>query len=101
VSRRQTSLFFDGETYEPKHDEGRLGSVLDHVRRYMLDPMMTCGPWRTLAEIAAGLPVDATEAGISARLRDLRKERFGSYIVERRRRGDPKAGLFEYRVRRP
>ena len=35
------------------------------------------------------------EASISARLRDFRKH---GLSVERRRRGDPRAGLWEYRV---
>lgn len=40
----------------------------------------------------------APEASASARLRDLRR---AGLTVERRRRGDPKAGLWEYRVGLP
>ena len=82
---------FDGETYEEEHDEERLSRQIIRVRSIMLD-----GQWRTLAEIAAitGDP----QASISARLRDLRKRKFGSYIVNRRRRGLKKHGLFEYQL---
>lgn len=82
---------FDGETYEEALDLERLGDQLQAVRRVMLD-----GRWRTLAElgVAAGCP----EASASARLRDLRKKRFGGHAVERRRRGEGKRGLFEYRL---
>lgn len=82
---------FDGSTYSPDLDESRLTSQLDRVKTLMLD-----GKWRTLGEIS--LVTQGSEASISARLRDLRKERFGSYQVERRRRGDPSDGLFEYRI---
>ncbi len=55
------------------------------------------GPWWTLSEIAqwTGYP----EASISAQLRHLRRKRFGSYRVEKRRRDE--GGTWEYRVRRP
>ncbi len=54
------------------------------------------GWWWTLREISqhTGDP----EASISARLRDLRKARFGAHTVNRRRRGDPTKGVFEYQL---
>lgn len=54
--------------------------------------MLRGGWWslRELHNLAGG-----SEAGISARLRDLRKPRFGGYQVERRR---VEGGLFEYRI---
>lgn len=82
---------FDGATYEPEHDKARLTSQLERVKALMLD-----GQWRTLAEIQDS--VGGTEASVSARLRDLRKSRFGGFAVDRRRRGMPSTGLFEYRV---
>lgn len=88
-------LNFDGETYEAKHDHKRLSSQLEMVKRLTLfydDPPQ----WWTLTEIS--LYADAPESSISARLRDLRKPKFGGYKVERRRRGDPKQGVWEYRV---
>lgn len=86
-----TSLFdFDGSTYEPMHDQKRLNTQMERVKALMLD-----GKWRTLGEIqnVAG----GSEAAISARLRDLRKERFGGYDVERMR---IEGGLYAYRVRK-
>lgn len=84
-------LTFDGKTYQAELDLERLASSLDRVKALMRD-----GRWRSLSEIAQRC--GCSEAGASARLRDLRKPRFGRYTVERRRRGDPKAGLWEYRL---
>jgi len=80
---------FDGGTYQADLDRPRLENQLSLVRQLMSD-----GRWRTLAEVLAGVGV-GSEAGISARLRDLRKPKFGGYVVERRRRH---GGLWEYRV---
>ena len=52
--------------------------------------------WNTLVEIQ-DLTVDP-QASISAQLRNLRKERFGSYLIEKRYRGDRLNGLWEYRL---
>lgn len=82
---------FDGQTYVQSLDGTRLFAQLEKVKTLMSD-----GRWRTLREMAA--LVQAPEASVSARLRDLRKPKFGGYTVERRRRGEPKRGLFEYRV---
>lgn len=80
---------FDGETITDAVDGPRLHRQLADVKAWMLES----GGWHTLAEIkrATGYP----EASISARLRDLRKEKFGSYRVERRR---VSGGLWTYRV---
>lgn len=82
---------FDGATYEPEHDQVRLNAQTERVRRLMAD-----GHWRTLAEIC--LATGDREASVSARLRDLRKPRFGAFDVERRRRGEASRGIFEYRL---
>lgn len=88
---------FDGATYDPERDGERLGREMTAVARLMLD-----GEWRTLAYISETLEMTTgiryPEASISARLRDLRKPRFGSHTVERRYCG---AGLWEYRVNDP
>jgi len=78
---------FDGDGLTAA-DERRLSKQLEAVKRLMLD-----GRWRTLAHIA--LATGAPQASVSARLRDLRKEAFGGFKVERRSCG---AGLYEYRV---
>jgi len=78
-------------TLDPKLDAERLGKQIDRVRDYMLD-----GRWHTLEEIS--LHTGAPPASASARLRDLRKPKFGCYFVERRRAGHPKAGIWEYRI---
>ena len=82
---------FDGPTFEPAIDGPRLGRQLEAVRKLLLG-----GGWWTLAEIAARLRYP--EASISARLRDLRKPRFGRHVIERRR---VSGGLFEYKLQRP
>lgn len=70
-------------------DVKRLSGQLERIKALMAD-----GLWRTLAEICEGIGA-TSEAGASARLRDLRKARFGAYTVESRRR---EGTLFEYRV---
>jgi hypothetical protein len=83
--------WFDGETFEPDLDISRLGRQMAEVAKCMAD-----GAWRTLEELA--LATGNPEASVSARLRDLRKDRWGSWVVLRRRRGDAARGLNEYRV---
>ncbi|GEM_PF-6609666 len=82
---------FDGATFEPAKDAERLTGQLATVRKYMRARYPV---WRSLAELHERLNIP--EASISARMRDLRKSRFGSYVVERQRRSP---GTFEYRVR--
>jgi hypothetical protein len=84
---------FDGPDVTAK-DAERLSSQLLRVERLMQD-----GEWRTLASIASA--VGGSEAGVSARLRDLRKPRFGGYQVERRRIVRFSLGLWQYRLRPP
>jgi hypothetical protein len=79
---------FDGATYSPARDHVRLTRQLDVVKEYMKD-----GEWRTLNQIAQKTEKPVTS--ISARLRDLRKTKFGSHTVERRLAGP---GLYEYRL---
>lgn len=86
----QRSLHFDGPDYKPTLDRARLSGQHERIREYMLGH----GCWRTLREIADAL--DYPEASVSAQLRHLRKPRFGSYRVDRRRGG----ARWEYRVRR-
>jgi hypothetical protein len=64
---------FDGKTYDPRLDHERLGTSLGRVWMLMRD-----GKRRTLAQIAEA--VGCSEAGASARLRDLRKSKFSEQL---------------------
>jgi hypothetical protein len=79
---------FDGETYDRDRDHERLASQLRRVRDLMSD-----GRWHTLSGMSHAL--GDPESSISARIRDLRKRKFGGYTVERQYAGD---GLWEYRI---
>lgn len=93
----QQSLFddeprFGGVTYDESRDGDRLRGALGRVYRYMLS-----GEWKTISDIAAHC--ECSEAGASARLRDLRKEKFRALYpnrgVERENCG---GGLWRYRL---
>ena len=92
-----TPKHFDGETFVPYLDGVRLTGQWKAVFAVMRD-----GAWRTLDEIQEIIVLGGGEyyplQSISARLRDFRKRRFGRHTVPRRRRGDPRKGLFEYRL---
>jgi hypothetical protein len=79
---------FDGADYQPLRDNVRLGTQLERVYGVMADNL-----WHTLSDIA--LAADAPQPSVSAQLRHLRKERFGSHTIERRHVGN---GLYEYRL---
>lgn len=85
---------YHGTTFDPELDEERLNDQTLRVYRAMLDEH-----WRTLQEIA-DITRDPLQS-ISARLRDLRKPGFGGFDIQRRRRGDPLRGLWEYRMQPP
>lgn len=78
---------FGGEAYSPAHDCARLTGQLAAVYAATADHR-----WHTLAHLAR--VADASEASVSARLRDLRKERFGAWTIERKR---VDGGLYVYR----
>jgi hypothetical protein len=82
-----------GPAFSQKKDGARISKQHERIRDLMLD-----GVWRSLHRIATltGYP----EASISAQLRHLRKERFGSYAVDRKRADDP-SGTWVYRVSPP
>lgn len=82
---------FAGDTYDANYDSARLSGQMLAVYNLMRD-----GCWRTLSEINA--VVNGSEAGISARLRDCRKNKWGGNIVNRRRRGKEKSGCHEYQL---
>ena len=72
---------FDGVTYDPERDKARLTRQLERVYE-----VVRHGDWHTLASIAS--ITGAPEGSVSARLRDLRKEKFGSYDIRRKRVGN-------------
>jgi len=84
-------ITFDGKTYDADFDKERLKTLLGRVFRFMLD-----NRWHTLPEIQR--QCGGSEASVSARLRDLRKPRFGAHEIERRR--SVRGALFEYRLKR-
>lgn len=88
----QLEIPFDGATYDHAKDYKRLKTQLDIVRDYMLQIE---DRWLSLANLSdcLGFP----EASISARLRDLRKAKFGGYRVSRYRN----EGTWFYRVEEP
>jgi hypothetical protein len=86
-----------GPTYDARVDGPRLHRQMDMIRDIMLSAS-ELNTWLTLREIEA--MTHYPQASISAQLRHLRKRQFGSYIVEKRPRGNRKEGLFEYRVRK-
>jgi biotin operon repressor len=76
--------------FEARHDRERLSTLLESV----LNTMRT-GRWWTLRELQE--TVGHSEAGISARIRELRKM---GWTMDRRRRPSVEAsrGLFEYKL---
>jgi hypothetical protein len=83
-------------TFGPDYSEDLDGERISRQHETIRD-LMLGGPWRTLGEIA--LALNYPEASVSAQLRHLRKERFGSFIVEKRRRAT--GGTWEYHVQPP
>lgn len=85
-----TNSLFDGPTTESDvaAQNQRLGTQLVKVYR-----IMATGNWYTLDEIADSLGAPTTS--IAARIRDLRKHRFGGFKIDRRHDTD---GLHEYRL---
>ena len=79
---------FDGKTYQASRDYTRLHGQLKAVFDLMSDQR-----WRTLSDI--GMAVEGSEASLSARLRDLRKEKYGAHQIQRESVG---GGLFRYRM---
>ena len=80
--------FFDGRTFVQARDGERLGKQMAAVLSHLQD-----GDWWTLAGLSA--VTGAPEASVSARLRDLKKPRFGSHKIEREYVHN---GLHKYRL---
>ena len=79
---------FDGRTYVAELDHTRLTTQLARVKDVLSD-----GKWYSLGQLS--LLANGPEASIGARLRDLRKARFGGHTVDRKRSS---RGYFLYRL---
>lgn len=79
---------FDGDDYNHTRDYSRLkGQILD------IFDLMKDGKWRSLAEIEE--ITGHGQSSVSAQLRNLRKDKFGSYKVER---VHVQNGFYKYRL---
>lgn len=78
---------FDGESYDRSRDQARLTSQLERVREILSDKQ-----WHRLPDLKRTL--NTTSSGVDARIRDLRKRRFGGYEIERKHLEE---GVFAYR----
>jgi hypothetical protein len=80
---------FDGNTYDKNKDQVRLSRQIDKVRDFL-----EVSDYVTLDEISVATGVKNVSS-ISARIRDLRKDRHGNRVVERKYISD---GLYSYKL---
>ena len=83
-------LFSFGPTCE-EVDAPRLLTQLEKIKAYL-----STHQWYTLAEIEAYTGYG--QASISSQLRHLRKAKFGSFTVTKRRRAGGRGGTWEYQL---
>ncbi len=69
-----------GPLFDEKLDGAAIRGQMETIRQFML----SSDDWYTLAELGAALGYP--EGSISANLRHLKKEEFGSYDMQKRRR---------------
>jgi hypothetical protein len=86
----EEEMQFSGSSYDPDLDRDRLTTQFNRCFDVMCD-----GNWHTLKELVSYS--GGTEQAISARVRDMRKSRFGGHTVERRRVAG-KRGVYEYKL---
>ena len=79
---------FDGATYDHKRDSHRLTGQMQRIYDCMSD-----GGWKTLSQVSE--VTGAPEASASAGIRNLRKERFGGFTVDREHVSN---GLYRYKL---
>lgn len=84
---------FDGDTIDADTDNDRLNTQLGKVYTALRH---SDTDWWTLSMLARR--VDASEASVSARLRDLRKPWWGEHTIEKRRAEGRLDGLWLYRM---
>ena len=81
---------FDGPDLTTQ-DNQRLTTQYNKIFNYMSD-----GRYRTLYQIAKDL--NYPESSVSAQLRHMRKPRFGSHTINRKRIETPNGGVYEYQL---
>jgi hypothetical protein len=86
-----------GPDFDPLLDSDRIQKQMERIREVML-LASEANKWLTLAEIEQ--VTRYPQASISAQLRHLRKDAFGSYIVRKRRREPAYRGIWEYLVKK-
>jgi hypothetical protein len=85
-----TKLYdFDGETYDKNKDQVRLSRQIDKVQHFLEG-----NDYVTLDEISAATGIK-NMSSISARIGDLRKDRHGNRVVDRKYVSD---GLYSYKL---
>jgi len=88
---------FDGVVYDEVKDFDRLTGQLKRVHEALSGER-----WRTVGEIQECIRrqenIVDPECSISAQIRNLRKKRFGGWIIERRRRGGEDSAIWEYKI---
>jgi predicted transcriptional regulator len=82
---------FEGSDFNPVFDQKRLSTQLLEIFSLMQDKT-----FRTLSEIEK--ITGHGQSSISAQLRNLRKQKFGSHTLNKKRRGQGSQGLFEYQI---
>ena len=86
--QKETTPEFDGDDYVSSRDKPRLTQQIHQVRMYMEN-----NNWLSVKQISDDL--NFPEPSVSAQIRNLRKEKFGNRIVERRYQGN---GLYEFKL---
>lgn len=85
---------FDGNTYDTARDFKRLSGQLEAVAH-----VLSNHEWTPLPELVAKVRMrvggHVTDSGVTARVRDLRKVKFGGHIIAARSKG---GGVWEYRL---
>lgn len=92
VQHRKPKPRFPGPAYDQEFDEIRLTGL-----QWAVYDLMKDGIYRTHSEIKAIIG-RGSENGISAMLRNLRHKSRGKHTVNKRRRGNPELGLYEYQL---
>lgn len=90
---------FDGAVYEEEKDVVRLSGQIERVHTILAQSKDV---WLTVSEIQIKIAneflLDDPECSISAQIRNLRKERFGGYMIEKQRRGSEDSAIWEYQL---